>query len=93
MKIVKKKLTLKTKKRFKIAFLDRDGVLNSSKINKGYIGFVDDFKWIPGAKKAVKYLKNKNFKIVIVTNQSGVARGYFSLFDVLDFAPSEKRKT
>ena len=82
MKIIKKKLNLKTKKRFKIAFLDRDGVLNSSKINKGYIGFVDDFKWIPGAKKAVKYLKKKNFKIVIVTNQSGVARGYFSLFDV-----------
>lgn len=71
-----------TKKKFKIAFLDRDGVINSSKINKGYIGFVKDFKWISGAKKTIKYLKKKKFKVVIVSNQSGVARGYFSIFEV-----------
>jgi len=70
------------KEKIKIAFLDRDGVLNFSNINKGYIGFVKDFKWIPGAKKTIKYLKKKKFKVVIVTNQSGVARGYFSIFDV-----------
>ena len=67
---------------FKIAFLDRDGVLNSKKINKGYIGNIKDFKWIKGAKKSIKYLKKKNYKIVIVTNQSGVARGYFTIKDV-----------
>ena len=70
------------KKKTKIAFLDRDGVLNSSKINEGYVGFIKDFKWIRGAKKTIKYLKLKNYKIVIVTNQSGIARGYFSLKDV-----------
>tara|TARA_B100001059_G_C17480985_1_gene401671 strand:- start:27 stop:545 length:519 start_codon:yes stop_codon:yes gene_type:complete len=70
------------KKKTKIAFLDRDGVLNSSKINGGYVGFIKDFKWIKGAKKTIKYLKLKNYKIVIVTNQSGIARGYFSLKDV-----------
>ena len=70
------------KKKIKIAFLDRDGVLNSSRINKGYVGFIKDFKWIKGSKKTIKYLKLKNFKIIIVTNQSGVARGYFSLKDV-----------
>ena len=70
------------KKKVKIAFLDRDGVINSSKINKGYVGFIKDFKWIKGSKKAIKYLKLKKYKVVIVTNQSGVARGYFSLRDV-----------
>lgn len=66
----------------KIAFLDRDGVINSSKYKKGYIGHIKDFKWINGSKKAIKYLKSKKFKVVIVTNQSGVARGFFSIRDV-----------
>ena len=38
---------------YKIAFLDRDGVINKSNINNGYIGKVDDFRWIPGAIKAI----------------------------------------
>ena len=66
----------------KVAFLDRDGVINSSKINNGYVGNIKDFKWMPGAKKAIKFLKKKNFKIVIVSNQSGIARGFFSIKDV-----------
>lgn len=70
------------KKKTKIAFLDRDGVLNSCKINKGYIGSIKDFKWIKGAKKTIKYLKSKKYKVVIVTNQSGIARGYFTIRDV-----------
>ena len=45
------------KKKTKIAFLDRDGVINSSKINKGYIGNIKDFKWIKGSKQTIKYLK------------------------------------
>lgn len=70
------------KKKQKIAFLDRDGVINYSKIKNGYVGFVKDFKWIPGAKKAIKLIRTKGFKIVIATNQSGIARGYFSIKDV-----------
>jgi D-glycero-D-manno-heptose 1,7-bisphosphate phosphatase len=66
----------------KVAFLDRDGVINSKNINKGYIGKIRDFKWIPGAKKTIKFLKKNDFKVVIVTNQSGIARGYFSIKDV-----------
>jgi len=69
-------------KQSKIAFLDRDGVINSKNINKGYIGKIRDFKWIPGAKKTIKFLKKNDFKVVIVTNQSGIARGYFSINDV-----------
>lgn len=67
---------------YKIAFLDRDGVINKSNINNGYIGKVDDFRWIPGAIKAIKYLKKLNYKVVIVSNQSGVARGFFKMKDV-----------
>ena len=70
------------KRKVKIAFLDRDGVINSSQINNGYVGLIKDFKWIKGSKSAIKYLKLKKYKIIIVTNQSGIARGYFSLRDV-----------
>lgn len=69
-------------KKFKIAFLDRDGVINSSKPNNGYVGSLKHFKWVPGAIKAIKYLNDENYKVVVVTNQSGVARGFFTIKDV-----------
>ena len=69
-------------KKVKIAFLDRDGIINQKKYNNGYIGYLKYFKWVKGAKKAIKYLKDKKFKVVVVTNQSGVARGYFKISDV-----------
>ena len=67
---------------FKIAFLDRDGVINKSNFNNGYIVKIEDFKLIPGVINAIKYLKSLNYKVVIVSNQSGVARGYFKMRDV-----------
>ena len=67
---------------YKIAFLDRDGVLNKSNINNGYIGFKKDFRWITGSIKAISYIKKKGFKVVLVSNQSGVARGFFKYRDV-----------
>ena len=70
------------RKKTKVAFLDRDGVLNVSAIKNGYIGFVKDFKWVSGAKRAIKLIKKNDYKVVIVTNQSGIARGFFSLRDV-----------
>jgi D-glycero-D-manno-heptose 1,7-bisphosphate phosphatase len=66
----------------KIAFLDRDGVINSSQYMNGYIGSLKYFKWISGAIKTIKLLKKKEYKIVVVTNQSGVARGFFKIKDV-----------
>ena len=69
-------------KLIKIAFLDRDGVINSNKFNKGYIGSLKYFRWLPGAIKAIKYLNKKNYKVVVLTNQSGVARGFFTIKDV-----------
>jgi D-glycero-D-manno-heptose 1,7-bisphosphate phosphatase len=69
-------------KKYKIAFLDRDGVINSSKPNNGYVGSLKHFKWVPGAIKAIRSLNEKNYKVVVVTNQSGVARGFFKIKDV-----------
>ncbi|MBM4231727.1 MAG: HAD family hydrolase [Gammaproteobacteria bacterium] len=65
----------------KIAFLDRDGVINE---DTGYISRWSDFKFIPGAIEAMTSIQRSGFKIVVVTNQSGIARGLFSLNDFHD---------
>ena len=49
-------------KKFKIAFLDRDGVINSGKHNNGYVGSLKHFKWVSGAIKAIKFLNEKIIK-------------------------------
>ena len=59
----------------KAVFLDRDGVLN---VDNGYVSKVDDFEFIEGVIEACKKLKEKGYLLVVVTNQSGIARGYFS---------------
>jgi D-glycero-D-manno-heptose 1,7-bisphosphate phosphatase len=69
-------------KKINIAFLDRDGVINSGNFNNGYIGSLKYFKWVRGAIKAIKFLNEKKYKVVVVTNQSGVARGFFKIKDV-----------
>ena len=64
----------------KAVILDRDGVIN---VNKGYVGFKKDFIFQKGAIKALKYLNDNKYNIYVVTNQSGIARGYFSEQDVI----------
>lgn len=56
------------------AFLDRDGVIN---IDHGYVHKPDDFEWIPGVLEAAARLSNAGFALVVVTNQSGIGRGYY----------------
>ena len=60
-------------------FLDRDGVLNEE---RSYLHRVEDVVIVPGAPGALKRLAGAGFKLFIVTNQSGVGRGYFTMADV-----------
>ena len=62
----------------KAVFLDRDGVLNHE---NEYLHRIEDFKFIDGAIEALSYLQSKNFSLFIITNQSGIGRGYYSLKD------------
>ncbi|MEI7572857.1 MAG: HAD family hydrolase [Phenylobacterium sp.] len=61
-------------------FLDRDGVLNE---DRGYVHRWEDFCWIPGAREAVAAFNARDWWVFVVTNQSGVGRGYYSEADVL----------
>ncbi|MBI5893610.1 MAG: D-glycero-beta-D-manno-heptose 1,7-bisphosphate 7-phosphatase [Deltaproteobacteria bacterium] len=56
-------------------FLDRDGTINE---DTGYIDSPERLALIDGAASAIKKLNSKGFKVIIITNQSGVGRGYFS---------------
>jgi D-glycero-D-manno-heptose 1,7-bisphosphate phosphatase len=60
-------------------FLDRDGTLN---FDKGYVHKWADWEWLPGAPEALVRLKEAGYKLVVVTNQAGVAKGYYSEDDV-----------
>lgn len=60
--------------RHRAVFLDRDGTLN---VEKDYLYRPEDFVFIDGAPEAVRRLQQAGFKVIVVTNQSGVARGYF----------------
>lgn len=64
----------------KAAFLDRDGVINK---DKAYVHRWEDFEFVPGAIEGMRKLQDSGYTLVIVTNQSGLARGYYSEEDYL----------
>jgi len=60
-------------------FLDRDGTLN---VDTNHLYRVEDWRWIPGAKAAIQRFKAEGFLVIVVTNQSGIARGLYTAADV-----------
>ena len=62
----------------KTIFLDRDGVINKE-IN--YLHKIEDFEFIDGIFDACLYFQTLEYKIIIITNQSGISRGYYSEID------------
>jgi len=66
------------KKHYKAIFLDRDGVIN---IEKNYLYKIEDFEFIDGVFDSLRYIQSKGYKLFIITNQSGINRGYYSVDD------------
>lgn len=64
----------------KAVFIDRDGVIVE---DPGYVHKLEDFKLIPNAVEGLKLLKN--YKLFIITNQSGIGRGIYNVEDFLKF--------
>ena len=66
----------------KVFFFDRDGVLIK---NYGYVYESSKVKWLKGSISAIKFLNKKKIKVIVITNQSGIGRGYFSEKDLEKF--------
>jgi D-glycero-D-manno-heptose 1,7-bisphosphate phosphatase len=58
--------------------LDRDGVIN---VDKRYVASRDDFEWCPGIFRLTRIAADDNIPIVVVTNQSGIGKGYYTQTD------------
>lgn len=59
----------------KAAFLDRDGVVN---IDRGYVYKTTDFEFTNGIFDLCRLLLDRQYKLIIISNQSGIARGYYT---------------
>ena len=66
----------------KAAFIDRDGVINE---DRNYVYRIEDFVLLPGAVQGLAMLRDAGFRLIVVTNQAGIARGYYdqSAMDLL----------
>ncbi|MBF0585059.1 MAG: D-glycero-beta-D-manno-heptose 1,7-bisphosphate 7-phosphatase [Magnetococcales bacterium] len=60
--------------RRRACFFDRDGVIN---IDHGYVHTPDRFEWVAGAPQAIRWCNEQGYLVIIVTNQAGIARGYY----------------
>lgn len=65
----------------KAVFLDRDGTINT---HKQYVDKVEDFKFIEGSISAIRLLNDFGYKVIVVTNQSGISHGLYTMKDMQD---------
>lgn len=63
----------------KAFFLDRDGTIN---IDTDYVHRIDEWQWCTGAIDAIRWMNQHDYKVIVVTNQSGISRGKYSLEQV-----------
>ncbi len=66
----------------KAIFLDRDGTIN---IDYGYVYKIDDLELIEGVQEALNIFYNAGYLLIVISNQSGVARGYYSMEECSSF--------
>jgi D-glycero-D-manno-heptose 1,7-bisphosphate phosphatase len=66
--------------RRKAAFIDRDGVIN---VERGFLHRVEEFVFLPGAVDSLRWLQAAGYLLVVITNQSGIARGLYTEADYL----------
>ena len=64
----------------KAVFFDRDGTLN---VDIHYLHRPEDFVWLPDAREAIRYVNEHGYLAILITNQSGVARGYYPERDIV----------
>ncbi len=74
--ILKKAITTEAAHPVRAIFLDRDGTLNDN--GDGYIHTRKDFRFLPHVIPALQRLAQSDYKLIVVTNQSGIARGYYN---------------
>jgi len=76
----------------KVIFLDRDGTVN---VDTDYLYKIEDFQFEKNVPETLKYFFDKGYKLIVITNQSGIARGYYSEADVKklhDYIQQEAKK-
>jgi D,D-heptose 1,7-bisphosphate phosphatase len=62
-------------------FLDRDGVIN---VDKTYVFKFSDIEWLTDIFDIIKWANDQKWKVIVLTNQSGIGRGYYSSDDVVE---------